>query len=590
MNQILRVNTTPRTRSLFKITLLKKAFKTRKVSWHYLSCLYIYLSSSRSRSLLEAFMEAQTLRQNVEDQHSNDNNRSPTVVQRLEALNKASQRQVPPETSDTVGSIRARWSNQQTTIQENGSKTVTSSIQEFESKNQTKVGSKGSVVNNVKKTFEQQANESPKDCTVSRRIQELSAKKQVEQSQVRQLASQLETRQKTQTEKPAHSSNLSKLKKKFEATSNRANSLSRSLNSPNNKFPNKGGYVLETSKLFGGATVFKFSGVSKSSDGVEKNSSDESTSGSNVQSKVMFYIKFQEERKDETFSPKTGSATAQDNTGQRFPSVAELRALFGTAGVPNLQKLSKKKNRQADNSNTNNNNNMEESDLDSKKNNEENEEEGDVMLEQALCRRILGKEVRRALKSLLAQQRMDALKCHPTEKDIEGREVKPLIDDFQQRKMDDSEHVGVFTNRMRKGRISVPPETTENAENSCSDQATTEMEESNAAQPEVLDVDKEENEFTQDFDELEEEKNNDDGSECNEEDSGYGAYEIVIDPDFVRRRIEQLQSGDNDESDSDDDDDDDDEPILIKTRSGRIVVDTSQYQKMSVRMAMRIAF
>jgi len=79
--------------------------------------LYIYLSSSRSRSLLEAFMEAQTLRQNVEDQHSNDNNRSPTVVQRLEALNKASQRQVPPETSDTVGSIRARWSNQQTTIQ-----------------------------------------------------------------------------------------------------------------------------------------------------------------------------------------------------------------------------------------------------------------------------------------------------------------------------------------------------------------------------------------------------------------------------------------------------------------------------------------
>jgi len=262
------------------------------------------------------------------------------------------------------------------------------------------------------------------------------------------------------------------LKKKFEATSNRANSLSRSLNSPNNKFPNKGGYVLETSKLFGGATVFKFSGVSKSSDGVEKNSSDESTSGSNVQSKVMFYIKFQEERKDETFSPKTGSATAQDNTGQRFPSVAELRALFGTAGVPNLQKLSKKKNRQADNSNTNNNNNMEESDLDSKKNNEENEEEGDVMLEQALCRRILGKEVRRALKSLLAQQRMDALKCHPTEKDIEGREVKPLIDDFQQRKMDDSEHVGVFTNRMRKGRISVPPETTENAENSCSDQVS----------------------------------------------------------------------------------------------------------------------
>ncbi|GJQ11391.1 hypothetical protein GpartN1_g3182.t1 [Galdieria partita] len=516
---------------------------------------------------------------------TNSNVDSPTVRQRLAALNKATEQQETSETCGNMGSVKARLSafgNQQPSREDGKNlKDISSSIRVFESKSQADSVSDKSVVNVVKKTLEQKIQEPTKGSNVSKRIQELSGKKQTEPSQVRQLASRLETKQKTETEKPVHST-LTKLKEKFEASGSKlaANQYS--------KQAAQSGYVMETSKLFGGATVFKFSGVSKSSNESEKNADDiDSKSGcSNVQSKVMFYIKFQEQRKDETFSPRSGSQSAEANS-QRFSSVAELRALFGTSGKPELEKLSKK-NRQVDASPKNT-----DEEKTRKNQNDDNEEEGDVMLEQALCRRILGKEVRRALKNLLAQQRLDALKCQATEKDIEGREVKPLIDEFQQRRMDDSEHVGVFTNRMRKGRISTSPEmdTLETSESNITEKTTNEMEDTNIVklEPDVLEKDESEQDESCEQCNTDFEKNDLGDDESNEEGCDYGSYEIVIDPEFVRRRIEELQACGEDESDSDDDDDDD-EPVLIKTRSGRIVVDTSQYQKISVRMAMRIAF
>ncbi|EME29635.1 uncharacterized protein Gasu_30710 [Galdieria sulphuraria] len=489
--------------------------------------------------------------------------------------------------SDTLTIERVR-SQQPSSGDGKSSKDIASSIRVFESKGQVdSVLDKSIIVNDIRKTFEQKSLEPAKDSKVSKRIQELSGDRQVDRSQVQQLASRLETKQKSETEKPVHST-LTKLKEKFEASSSGSSSGPNIAGSQLSKALAQKGYVMETSKLFGGAAVFTFSGVPKSSSNESYKNADssDSKSGSNVQSKVLFYIKFQEQRKDETFSPRSGSEKAEADS-QRFSSVAELRALFGTAGKPNLQKLSKK-NRQADISTRNNN--AEETQINQS---DEKEEEGDVMLEQALCRRILGKEVRRALKDLLSQQRLDALKCQATEKDIEGREVKPLIDEFQQRKMDDSEQVGVFTNRMRKGRLSMSPEVDKlkKNESNYAEQAMHEMEDDSTKepQPDVLESDNAEQEESRKECDENYEKNNVGDDEYNEEGSGYGSYEIVIDPDFVRRRIEELQAGDDDESDSEEDEDDD-EPVLIKTKSGRIVVDTSQYQKMSVRMAMRIAF